>query len=276
MNLLLKRILGASFAFAAFSFVNPTPANAQSCAVAPTCESLGYSQTAEDCNGRYALKCPFDTSRVFCGDNTNIYDCDRVSQGDILLYDSFSNSLACVRRSEFFEISSKYIPIAVIYQPYDRVAIALDNSQPLVRSDEAFDIPDLKNFKDLEEAYSDWNGKENTKIIIDYCKANGKSCPAAEYAYNYKTPGTKAGDWYLPSYGELEYLTMVAGVMDYALRTVGGTQFFGNPDWTFYYSSTEVYRDPYAIWIVEFQDENYEFGKTFKTGENIVRPFIKY
>lgn len=40
---------------------------AQTCTAAPTCGELGYAQTAEDCTGLHMLKCPFDTSIVFCG-----------------------------------------------------------------------------------------------------------------------------------------------------------------------------------------------------------------
>ena len=37
------------------------------CAIAPTCSELGYEQQASDCTGQHMLKCPFDTSKVFCG-----------------------------------------------------------------------------------------------------------------------------------------------------------------------------------------------------------------
>jgi len=37
------------------------------CAIAPTCGELGYEQNAADCTGQHMLKCPFDTSKVFCG-----------------------------------------------------------------------------------------------------------------------------------------------------------------------------------------------------------------
>ena len=260
MNLLLKRILGASFAFAAFSFVNPTPANAQSCAVAPTCESLGYTKSESDCGSQDILRCPLDTSKVICLSSQSSEKCENPAMGDILYSDMSCSS----------EVISEKTPIGIIFSSHKAIALSSEEKK---WSQEEFYMPKIIDTEDID---SDCFGERNTLLFMEFCQGNDISCPAIEYAYNYKTPGTKAGDWYLPSYGELEYLTMVADVMDYALRTVGGTQFFGNPDWTFYLSSTEVYRDPYAIWIVEFQDENYEFGKTFKTGENIVRPFIKY
>lgn len=42
-------------------------AQAQSCTTAPSCESLGYTGKASDCS--ISLKCPFDTSKVFCVDS---------------------------------------------------------------------------------------------------------------------------------------------------------------------------------------------------------------
>ena len=45
--------------------------------------------------------------------------------------------------------------------------------------------------------------------MLDFCKANGKTCPAFEYVNKYKTAGTKAGDWYLPAAGELGYVIVM-------------------------------------------------------------------
>lgn len=41
----------------------------QSCTTAPSCESLGYVNQASDCSA--SLKCPFDTSKVFCADSAS-------------------------------------------------------------------------------------------------------------------------------------------------------------------------------------------------------------
>lgn len=41
-------------------------AQAATCAVAPTCEQLGYVQSSSDCAGaKNILKCPFDLSKLF-------------------------------------------------------------------------------------------------------------------------------------------------------------------------------------------------------------------
>lgn len=38
----------------------------------PTCAQLGFRQTANECKGYKAIKCPFDQNALFCGDSTNV------------------------------------------------------------------------------------------------------------------------------------------------------------------------------------------------------------
>ena len=66
MNTRTDKILGASLALAAFSFITPSQVQAQTCVTPPTCDSLGYNKTTADCEGKTILKCPFDTSQVYC------------------------------------------------------------------------------------------------------------------------------------------------------------------------------------------------------------------
>ncbi|MBQ8660808.1 MAG: hypothetical protein IJ482_00585, partial [Alphaproteobacteria bacterium] len=51
---------------AAVLLVTAAEASAQSCATAPSCAALGYSQTASECSGKAMVKCPFDSAKVFC------------------------------------------------------------------------------------------------------------------------------------------------------------------------------------------------------------------
>lgn len=57
---------------------------AQTCAVAPTCESLGYTMTATDCTGKKTLKCPFDTSKLYCVTEAGLAN---VNLGDVMFSD---------------------------------------------------------------------------------------------------------------------------------------------------------------------------------------------
>jgi hypothetical protein len=68
-------------AFSAFS------ANAQTCAVPPTCESLGYDKSADECSGLAQLKCPFDQSKYFCTAYRNAGEGEPIAVGDIAYSD---------------------------------------------------------------------------------------------------------------------------------------------------------------------------------------------
>ena len=86
-----------------------------------------------------------------------------------------------------------------------------------------FDVPTLTNHTSPLEVD---NGKANTKIIASYCQEIGASCPAAETAYSYKTAGTSAGDWYLPSTVELEWLFSEKATIDKSLVSVGALDLY--------------------------------------------------
>ena len=124
------------------------------------------------------------------------------------------------------DVVSGKTPIGIVYDGEKRLAFALTWSDELAWSTEDFDIPDLPNYDHAsEKSLKDFNGKENTKIILDYCKANGKSCPAAEYAAGYSTEGTKAGDWYLPASGEGFFIWENSAVFKEVLGRVGALVF---------------------------------------------------
>ena len=38
------------------------------CEMPPSCESLGYTKTADDCANKVTLKCPLDESKLYCAD----------------------------------------------------------------------------------------------------------------------------------------------------------------------------------------------------------------
>ena len=76
MKIFNKRNLRSGLVLMAFSIVGIAgKASAQtgtpSCTIPPTCEDLGYVLSAADCEKRKLLyiKCPFDTSKVYCAKN---------------------------------------------------------------------------------------------------------------------------------------------------------------------------------------------------------------
>ncbi|MBQ8465231.1 MAG: hypothetical protein IJ545_04395 [Alphaproteobacteria bacterium] len=60
-----RMIIGASLLMMTFSF-GITNAAAQTCTQVPTCAELGYTKTS--CGLNRALKCPFDQTKLFCGE----------------------------------------------------------------------------------------------------------------------------------------------------------------------------------------------------------------
>ena len=258
----LKRILGASFLTIAFSFIGNTSVWAQTCATPPTCESLGYTLTASQCTGRTVLKCPLDTSKIFCvsaaeaGETT---DCANV--GDIL-YSDMTCSTA--------PISGK-VAIGVVASPMRGLAIALEEGAAEWSGGD-FDIPNLTNNEYAPTA--DFRGKSNTKTIVDYCKANNESCPAAEYAYNYRTVGTETGDWYLPAGGELQSIYDNRVKLNATLQALGKTQLnSGNTgSLDYYWSSSEDGK--FFSWVMDFAKD--AWYNTSKDMSHLVRPVLAY
>lgn len=103
MNKNCKMTIGAMLllttAFSAF------PANAQTCAVPPTCESLGYDKSADECSGLAQLKCPFDQSKYFCTAYRNAGEGEPIAVGDIAYSDGTYSAVP---------IPTK-IPVGVVY-----------------------------------------------------------------------------------------------------------------------------------------------------------------
>lgn len=115
-------------------------------------------------------------------------------------------------------------------------------------------------------AMSDFNGKENTKIITDLAtaqsdwktaetimnKQNGDYYPAACCCWRYHTEGTKQGDWYLPACGELGYIMPPFNKINRTIaniRQAYGSSVGVNLSTSYYYwSSTECNSD-YARYV---------------------------
>lgn len=66
---------------------------ATDCTPVPDCVSLGYTMSESDCSGVTAIKCPFDTSKLFCQKQTptptNNYPC---TSEYYVIYSSFPSS----------------------------------------------------------------------------------------------------------------------------------------------------------------------------------------
>ena len=255
-----KKYLGVSLSALAFSLSYSLTANAQTCVTPPSCETLGYTDTADKCDGDAMIKCPFDTSKVFCRSvpTTKTKTCNTI--GDILL----DNKTCAVDTNA---ILNDRTPIGVVFDVSRKRAIALEEESKQWASRDKDDIPGLTNYGSADTAKGDYNGKSNTSLIIAHGDRNGYETPAADYCYNYTTAGTNKGDWYLPALGELYLIYQNKTTLNNNLSKIGGIQLDSNIRW-----SSSEYGNASAVWILETSS----FPVYGKPGVFKTRPILAY
>ena len=254
------------------------------CIQTPSCSSLGYESTSS-CSG--GLKCPFGNAWNCTASDlsnkitevtnkiTEITNKITTIEEKIVTIENGASSSNCQIGDILYSdkscdpsvVASKK-PIGVVFDRANRLAIALD-TEAKKWSDEHFDVPTLSNYGSPSAATADWQGKNNTRLVLEYCKTNGKSCPAVEYVNSYQTEGTLAGDWYLPAAGELNAIYQNKDVLNTALGTIGGTKL--GTDW--YWSSSE--NSNYNAWLLGFSNGNVDDDS--KYNDTIyVRPVLAF
>ena len=246
------------------------------CIQTPTCSSLGYTSSSS-CTG--GTKCPFgnawnctasDLNDKITEQTNKITELEtqiteikkEVSTANCLVGDILYSDMTC---NPNYVVSKT--PIGVVFDHSGKLAIGLEESHQYW-FDGYFDVPGVDNITDRTLAIADLDGKKNTSTILAYCKANGYSCPAFEYVNSYKTEGTKAGDWYLPSMGELYAIYGNMGVLNVALGKIAATRLSGD-----YWSSSESsYK---SAWFLRFGDGGvYTSRKDYDTYG--VRPVLAF
>lgn len=117
-----------------------------------------------------------------------------------------------------------------------------------------------------ENAFADFDGKENTSVLVEL----GSNYIASHACRLYSTNGIDAGKWYLPSMGELGYLMVRLKLINEALAACGGNVI---PDLDIdLWSSTEVNNS--EAWCL-----NVQRGRVYtesKTSPCCVLPFVQY
>ena len=249
------------------------------CIQTPTCSSLGYTSSSS-CNG--GIKCPFGnawnctiidkiteiTNKITTieekitvieenGGSSSTPDYSNCKIGSILYSDMSCNA----------NVVASKTPIGVVFDRANKLAIGLDTERK-EWSDEYFDVPTLSNYSSSSAATADWQGKNNTRLVLEYCKTNVRGCPAVEYVNSYKTDGTKAGDWYLPAMGELNAIYQNKDVLNTALGKIGGTKL--GTDW--YWSSSEDSNT--SAWRLRFANGTVGYGKS--SDGTYVRPVLAF
>ena len=160
-------------------------------------------------------------------------------------------------------------PIGVVFDRTKRLAMALEESQQRWSYPDDFDVPGVNNVLSESTATADWQGKNNTRLVLEDCKARRYSCPAFVYVNSYQTEGTQAGDWYLPAAGELIAINGNMGVLNTALGKIGGTKLPTSYHW----SSSEYTGDrAWKVSFGEFSSVSYER----KYGDCFVRPVLAF
>ena len=253
------------------------------CIQTPSCSSLGYSSSSS-CSG--GTKCPWG----------NYWNCDAINkinslntqitnltnkittiEEKIVKIESSTSSSNCIVGDILYSdkscdpnvIATKK-PIGVVFDRANKLAIGLNQSSSELKwSNDYFDVPGLSNITSSSAVTGDWQGKNNTRVVLEYCKTNGKSCPAFEYVNSYKTEGTQAGDWYLPAAGELNAIYGNKDVLNITLGKIGGTKL--GTDW--HWSSSEYsYND---AWYLSFSGGGVRYNT--KNYDNFyVRPVLAF
>ena len=216
-----------------------------------TCVSYGIKYKVDSCYSGYTLA------------NNSCY-VSRLCRyaGDIMYSDK-----TCSGYNDAINPSKKIIAIVVnsCVDNYQCFAMAITPVQ-VAWSTQPFDIPSIQQNSD--------NGKENTKEILNYCSTNGYSCPAAEYAYNYQTEGTIAGEWFLPSSEEGKKIKINIDDIQNSMIKVGSylyTEFWTSNE----ESSVPAYKAESIF--TYYQTVNFPFiYNHYKTDAIWVYPFLQY
>ena len=129
----------------------------------------------------------------------------------------------------------------------ERIYVVLPEQQKLQYSD-----------KDYATRVSDlYDGKANTRNLVEYGKKHNIEFPAAEYAYNYCKNGVKQGEAFLPARKQLERVIKNYYDIRKSLKLMGGTF----EDWLWSSSETSA---SYA-WIVYSDSGTMDYGSKLNT-----------
>ncbi len=198
------------------------------CATPPSCADLGYTMTADDCDGKDTLKCPFDQTKAFCVSTpATTVTC---TVGAILY-----NDLKCYNKKPDGKTA-----IGVVFDTRKKLAISLDKGKNGIQwGSYGTDISSLTNCTTSNYTTCATNGKDNTQKIVAAQGENASLSAGSCYTSTYG--GLSKGSWFLPSASELKTLYDNKTEVNAAIKTAGDTTILNVIDW--YWSSNENSRD---------------------------------
>ena len=260
MRKLYKRMLQISSAFGLI--LSTTNSYAIDCTPTPDCATLGYTKTASDCSGVAAIKCPFDTSKLFCEEKILTKTCDSV--GDVLYGDG-----TCAISPD--KLDSSRPPIGIVFDVANHLAVALTDvkhngsagSETMFWSSSYCDTPNLVNCTDSSTVITTCgtDGRANTDAILA-STCNGITY-AAKAVNNYQISGCskdfcKRGKWFLPSQKELYTIYSFKNTVNNTLTLLNRTKLTEGKYW----SSTEYSNNGvrYLSMINGYKGTNYKYN----------------
>ncbi len=223
------RSLDLAYQLGAMTIIGLFSYNAHAtCTPTPDCASIGYTETS--CEGN-SLKCPFDTSKLFCVpcDSSFRYNCSgdnitggigsacggkyvscECSAGSVFKNGACACDDSCTVGAIYYSdgtcsacVDSNKTAIGVVVKDNELV-ISQIRSTGMEWGGYGTDISTLTNYSSYTDAKTDFSGKDNTaKIVAHFGEDVDTTLHAGVFCHKYTTEGTNAGDWYLPAAGEL-------------------------------------------------------------------------
>ena len=248
------------------------------CVSTPSCTTLGYDSKTPCSNG--GIKCPFGEAW-----NCKISELkDKITElekeieeleeqnsaiGGCGVGDYLYSDMSCDPY-----LHTDECPIGIVVDGINNIAISKDT---FGYHEGYFFAPgqniDLTNSGIPAPKYPmlDFNGKKNTYDLYNYCKKNNLSCPFLEKVANYSIGNTSPGDWYIPAYGELDYLSLLSPLI-HAKLVYSGCEYSVPYDDSSYskppvWSSTISYPNKAAYDIFE----TYSVTRLFGNGYSIYK-----
>ncbi len=266
--------------------LTPTLANAE-CTPTPDCASIGYTETY--CETK-SVKCPFDTSKLFCVpcDSSYQYTCS----GENIIGGVGSScggkyaSCECNARLGYYfnqglcvcsDITPTNCNVGAIYYPDGKCSndyIACLNPVGVVVKDNTLVMswsssyamqwsPNYINTSltdmSTSQAKADYNGKSNTTVIVSAHPYDTTSNNAAIYCNEYAPPSMAStkGQWYLPAAGELY------------------SYVYGNYNTLFNIYTTHLGNSHFSIYFWSSSEENNAAAFGIYTYDGIVHNYLK-
>jgi len=183
-----KILISLSLMFAGY-------AQAQTCIPTPDCAGLGYTETS--CSGAF-LRCPFDTSKMFCASSSGSSGGGATPEsGGCLVGMIYYSDGSCSRN-----VDSSKTAIGVVVVD-NEIIMSKPKTSTMTWASTSTDVSGLTNYSSADTAKGDYIGKQNTAAIVAAYSSDTISNNAAKYCNSYSTAGTSAGQWYLPAAGEI-------------------------------------------------------------------------